>query len=221
MKDKFITIILSLSVFAVTASAQNDDFSPIRTEPVETTFTQDGELFSKLLSEFTTRCQQYDTLYESVWFNNPDKVPLNSHYEKILPKMPLFEFYPAFRIDCANGYILGIYSVLRIYNEQTSFISYVSYLDLLSFNPKGGLVSRLSLALNYINNYQLKDDSKKRYLCQIVSGVDIMNGEIHYGYDQRRFVNRDLISQFESTYVYKIQDDATLKLLSVERSQNQ
>lgn len=218
MKTKFITILFSLSIFATTALAQKHDVPP-RTEPVETSFIQDSVLFSELLSEFTTKCQQYDTLYEAVWFNNPYKVPLNTRYEKILPSMPLFEKYPAFRIDCNNGYVLGIYSVLRIYNHQTKTQTYASYLDMVSFTSRGGFVSRLSLVLGYMNSY-LMEDSKTRYLYQIIGGADIMNGEIHYGYDQHRFINRELESHSKSTYIYRIQDDATLKLLSLEQNQD-
>ena len=217
MKAKVIIILFSLNAFAVTTSAQNHDFPPIRTEPVETIFTQDSVLFSEFLSEFTTRCQQYDTLFDAVWINNPNKLPLNTRYEKILPTMPLFEVYPAFRIDCPNGYVLGIYNVLRIYNDQTGQKSFVSYLDILSYTHLGGFASRLSLALDYVNSY-LMDDSGTWYLYQIIGGADVMNGEIHYSFDQRRFVNRELVTHSESVYIYKIQDDATLKL--VEYKQN-
>lgn len=212
MKIKVVTILFSLSVLAASASAQKNDV-PIRIEPVETTFMRDSVLFSELLSEFTTKCQQYDTLFEAVWLNNPYKVPLNVRYEKILPTMPLFEIYPAFRIDCPNGYVLGIYNVLSIYNERTKTKSYASYLEILSYTSIGMLASRLSLSLNYINSYA-KDDSETRYLYQIIGSADIICGEIRYGYDQRRFVNRNLETHSESTYIYKIQDDATLKLLS-------
>ena len=120
-------MLFSLCVFAITVSAQNHE-APIRAEPVETTFMQDSVLFSELLSEFATRCQHYDTLYEAVWLNNPYKIPLNTKYEKLLTTMPLFEIYPAFRIDCPDGYVLGIYNVLRTYNDKTKTISYASYL---------------------------------------------------------------------------------------------
>ncbi|MBP5515435.1 MAG: hypothetical protein J6X86_00655 [Bacteroidales bacterium] len=215
MTIKVITILFFLSVYATTASAQKYDV-PKRTEPNETTFTQDKVLFSELLSEFSVQRQQYDTLFQAVWFNNPDKVPLNIKYEKIMVTTPLFEIYPAFRIDCPNGYVLGIYSILEIYNHQTKTKSYASYLDILSYTLQGGFISRLSLALGYINDYKM-DDSETRYLYQIIGGADIMNGEIHYGYDQRGFVNRDLTTHSQSTYKYKIQDDATLRLLSVEQ----
>ncbi|MBP5548060.1 MAG: hypothetical protein J6X58_04100 [Bacteroidales bacterium] len=217
MNIKAITILFSLSVFAITASAQYHE-APIRTEPVETTFTQDSVLFSELLSEFATRCQQYDTLYDVVWLNNPNKVPINVRYEKILPTMPLFEIYPAFRIDCPDGYVLGIFYVLRIYNDKTKRITYATYLDILSYTHIGRMISKLSFALDYLNTY-LMEDSEKYYEYQLMGVADIMNGEIHYGYDQRRAVNRELTTHSESTYIYKIQDDATLKLLSEKHQQ--
>ena len=211
---KPITILFYFSVFVTMASAQNHELSQ-RTGPVETTFTQDSAFFSAFLSEFTMRCQQYDTLWSAAWRNNPVKIPLNNKYENLLPTMPLFDIYPAFRIDCPNGHVLGMYNLLSIHNSQTKIHSYVQYLDVLSYTPQGRLVSRLSLCLFYTNSYVM-DNSNTRYLYQIIGNADIMNGEIHYGHDQRRFVNRELITHSESTYVYKIQDDATLKLLSVD-----
>lgn len=214
MNIKPITFLFYLSIFVAIASAQNHELSK-RTGPIEMIITQDSAFFSMFLSEFSTRCQRYDTLYDAVWRNNPVKIPLNSKYETLLPTMPLFEIYPAFRIDCPNGHVLGIYNLLSIYNQQTKTRSYVEYLDVLSYTLQGLLVSRLSLCLFYVNSYMM-DNSDTRYLYQIIGGADIMNGEIHYGHDQRRFVNRELITHSESTYVYKIQDDATLKLLSVD-----
>lgn len=218
MNIKVVTILFSLSVFAITVSAQNFEV-PIRTRPVETTFTQDSVLFSELLSEFATRCQKYDTLFDAVWVNNPYKISLNSKYEKILPAMPLFEIYPAFRIDCPDGYVLGIYNVLRIYNDKTKIISYASYLDILSYTSIGGFVSRLSLVLGYLNSYAMHD-SERWCSSQITGTANIMNGEILYEYTQIMFIDGELTTRSESTYVYKIQDDATLKFLSVEHKQD-
>jgi len=218
MNIKVVTILFFLSVFAITVSAQNFEV-PIRTRPVETTFTQDSVLFSELLSEFATRCQQYDTLFDAVWVNNPFRVPLDVKYEKILMTMPLFEIYPAFRIDCPDGYVLGIYSVLRIYNDKTKIISYASYLNILSYTPMGGCVSRLSLVLGYINTYAMPN-SERFCSSQIIGTANIMNGEILYEYTQSMFIDRELTTRSVSTYVYKIQDDATLKFLSVEHKQD-
>ena len=215
MKKIIITILFSFSVFVTTVSAQKYYF-PGRTDPIETTFAQDSILFSELLSEFSMRCQQYDTLFQAEWFNplnNPERVPLDSKYEKILMSVPFFKIYPAFRIDCPNGYVLGIYN--HYINQQ----SIVNYLDLLSFDFKGKITSRTSLAKFNLATYVM-DDFETTQNYQLISSTNIVNGEIIYSVDQRSYISGEITTHSECTYLYKIQDDATLKLLSVEQKQN-
>lgn len=216
MKKKIIiTILFSFSVFVTTVSAQKYYF-PGRTDPIETTFVQDSILFSELLSEFSVRCQQYDTLLQPEWYNplnNPERVQLGSKYEKILMSVPFFKIYPAFRIDCPNGYVLGIYN--HYINQQ----SLVNYLDLLSFDLKGRMISRISLAKLNLATYVM-DDFKTSQKYQLISSTNIVNGEINYFVDQRSYISGEITTHSECTYLYKIQDDATLKLLSMDQKQN-
>lgn len=215
MRNKIITILFSSVFFVTTVSAQKHYF-PQRTDPIETTFTQDSILFSEFLSEFSMRCQQYDTLFQSEWFNplnNPERVTLDSKYEKILMSVPFYEIYPAFRIDCPNGYVLGIY---YYYGNIGSLFN---YMDLLSFDLKGRVVSRLSLAECHVAEYVM-DDEKSSQNYQLISSINIANGEIKYFVDRRSYLSRNIVTQSEYTYLYKIQDDATLKLLSVEQKQD-
>lgn len=215
MKKIIITILFSFSVFVTTVSAQKYHF-PGKTDPIETTFVQDSILFSELLSEFPMRCQQYDTLFQAEWFNplnNPERVQIDSKYEKILMSVPFFKIYPAFRIDCPNGYVLGTYN--HYFNQQ----SQVDYLDLLSFDLKGRMISRTTLAKFNLATYVM-DDFKTTQNYQLISSTNIVNGEIIYSVDQRSYISREITSHSECTYLYKIQDDATLKLLSVESKQD-
>ena len=212
---KVIIMLFSYSVFVTTVSAQNYYF-PGRTDPIETKFAQDSILFSEFLSEFSMRCQQYDTLLQPEWYNplnNPERVPIDSKYDKILMSVPFFKIYPAFRMDCPNGYVLGIYN--HYINQQ----SVVNYLDLLSFDLKGRMISRTSLAKYNLATYVM-DDFKTSQNYQLISSINIINGELNYFVDQRSYISGKITSHSECTYLYKIQDDATLKLLSVEPKQD-
>lgn len=200
MKIKIVILVYAFSVGATTMSAQTR-YASTRTIPCETEFEHNNALFSEFLSGFPTIYQQYDTLWQAVWFNNPNKVPVDNKYKKMLMAVPFFDIYQAFRIDCTNGYILGIYNTLSIYNIQIETQSFVSYLDILTYTSKGELTSRLSLALNYIKSY-FTDNSMILQKYQLIGGVDIMNSEVHYGYDQRWFANREPITHSISKYIY-------------------
>lgn len=209
MKKKTILFLIILSTFATMVSAQGCHL-PGNTAPRETSFAIDSILFSEFLSEFSVRCQQYDTLHQ--WFNRmryTHQVPLDSKYEKILVSVPFFHAYPAFRIDCPNGYILGIYNVYSYYGSS------ISHLDILSFNLHGNMTSRCSWAEFGVGKYYL-DDKKTVCDSQVISSTEVANGEIRYSFTQSSYIDGEATSVESSVYRYKIQDDATLKLLSVE-----
>jgi len=214
MKKKVVALIFSFGVFVASVSAQVK-YSPEKNYPAETTFTQDSILFYELLSEFSMRCQQYDTLLVSEWYNplnRPDVAALDAKYERIILSTPVFVSFPAFRVDCPNGFVLGI---LNHYNNHQSI---VSYLDVLSYNLKGKMISKISFAWHNIATY-LMDDERSLQKFQLGGIVNIVNGEINYSVDQRCWID-EISSYSKSFYRYKIQDDATLKLLSVDHKQD-
>lgn len=66
----------------------------------------------------------------------------------------------------------------------------------------------------------MMDNYMTEQLYQLISSTNIINGEIHYVVDNRSYLSKNMTTHSESTYVYKIQDDATLRLLSVEHKQD-
>lgn len=210
MRNK-ITILIIANAITTTVLAQGCCF-PGKTIPIETAFTTDSLLFSELLSEFSMRCQQYDTLFPSDRFYpvrvEEGKVPLDAKYEKMLMMVPFFKSYPAFRIDCPNGYVLGIFNYYPNRN-------WLSYLDILSFDLHGRMVSRFSWAESGVDFFPL-ENTETDQTAQILSSTKIVNGEISYEYIKRSFIAGEATFVESAVYRYKIQDDATLKLLSVE-----
>lgn len=208
MIKKIIIFLTTFTVATTTVLAQVD-LTPGNTAPRETSFTPDSILFSELLFQFTIRCQQYDTLNE--WYSPlvDTGIPLDAKYEKILMSVPFFKSYPAFRIDCPNGYVLGIYNMFH--NGH----SWISYLDMLSFDLHGRMRSRVSWAKSGLGSYKL-DDEKTNLDWQILSSTDVANGEILYDFIKQTFIAREAYSEVGAVYRYKIHDDATLELLSIK-----
>ena len=76
------------------------------------------------------------------------------------------------------------------------------------------MIDRISLAHFNIANYVL-DDEKTSQDFLLGSVVDMANGEIHYTLERCSYMI-DNSTYFKNDYRYKIQDDATLKLLSID-----
>lgn len=219
-------MLLNIFVAGVFQSkAQQPLFSycgPLEPSQVRCCQNDNVELFREYLSLFKVNGKQKRSQIDSFEWWNPKWEPIDSQYEQFVFKVPGFFVYPAFRIDCKNGFLVGLKNgyacdKMRLY-----------YVDLVSYDKSGRIIGRTTLPTFQMANFHTDDSCGYSYQ-QLLSRLDIENGLIIFEFGTLRACYSDLeradtiisetIVKEGRKYVYRIEDDASLTLISATEPQ--
>lgn len=228
--EKYGYILFVVLMTSLHCNAQQQLFSYYgNVEPRSISFMdrdEGDELFQCYLSSFDIREKSKEATIYIGMFNDQNKKELDSAYWRYAIVNPGFKTFPAFVLDCKDGYLVGLHVAYRSYR------SYVYNLDIMSYDKKGKIKEKMSFPIFHTGFFSTEDSCLIAY--QILGGVlTIEKGKAIFEYDSSRCCTPEVakcelyaddvkdVWREKRKYVYEIGDNARLILVSVSDITNQ
>ncbi len=219
---KRILIALFTAVVTSLCVAQTEPFTYCgQLMPSRTFFQENGDwnLFKQYLSLFDIHDKKNKVSFDIYYYDPPEK-ELDSIYWRYIVRVPGFKVFPGIRVDCKNGYLVGLCSIFDSY--RTTLCNW----DFITYDKEGRMLERISFPVMNNAFYWDKQDTctMADFLC--VGKINILKGSFVYEYTSLRFcapeMARGVFYEYhegtkkneEKVYMYKIDDDARLILVS-------
>lgn len=217
----FICLVFGLSPF--NCNAQQEVFSYYGSlEPCRVSFEKNSQpmLFQQFLSTFEIQGKLGEWAFEATSYDGWHKEEVEMKYWEYCCKEPGFKIYPCFRMDCRDGYLVGIYSVF--FSQR----AWIYNLNLISYDKTGRILEKNSFPFWQYGYFGTQDSCDVAY--QSSGGqLYIKNEIIRFEYSSSRLCTPEMsegvvyshdpkeVRREKRQYVYKIGDDARLSLVSV------
>lgn len=213
-----IYALIALMIISFQCTAQQEPFSYYgHVAPHQITFRGDTNLalFHQYLTSFVVQGKKdVFSTYVGV-FDEQSKTELDSNYWQYVFMVPGFKVFPAFKIDCMDGYLIGLYLAFHSY-KATKY-----NLDIVSYDTEGRIVERTTFPLLQIGFYPTQDSCIIAY--HSLGGLlCIDKGVLTYKYESSRFCTPEMVNgvlyehealdveKESKQYIYKIGDNACL-----------
>ena len=217
------TIVIAMLSCYLPCVAQQKPFTYFGiVEPQQISFgeTSDDVLFQQYLSSFVFPFKK-DTCSLYVNFvNEYNQKELDSIFFKFVVIVPGFQSFPAFRIDCLDGYVIGLYHTYHSIKVE------ICNLDVMSYDKYGRILERTTFPLFQTGYFYTQDSCHIAY--QSKGGVlNIENGVVFFEYESSRCCTPEMakgelyaddvkvVRRERRKYVYEIGDNACIVLKSV------
>lgn len=222
-KHMFISMCLVFVLSPFRCNAQQDVFSYYgNLEPCRVSFENNGQsmLFQQFLSIFEIHGELDGWVFEATAYDGWHKEEVEMKYWKYCCKEPGFQIYPCFRMDCRDGYLVGVYSVF--FSQR----AWIYNLYVISYDKTGEILEKNTFPFWQYGFFGTQDSCKIAY--QSSGGqLYIENGTIRFEYSSIRCCTPEMskgityshnpkeVRSEKRQYVYKIGADARLTLISV------
>lgn len=183
------TIVIAMLSCYLQCVAQQKPFTYFGiVEPQQISFgeTSDDVLFQQYLSSFVFPFKK-DTCSLYVNFvNEYNQKELDSIFFKFAVIVPGFQPFPAFRIDCPDGYVVGLYHTYHSIKVD------ICNLDVMSYDKNGRVLERTTFPLFQTGYFLTQDSCRIAY--QSKGGVlNIENGVVFFEYESSRCCTPELL----------------------------
>jgi hypothetical protein len=177
-------------------------------------------LFQQFLSIFEIQGKLGECVFEASSYDGWHKKEVEMKYWEYCCKEPGFKIFPCFRIDCSDGYLVGVYSVF--FSQK----AWIYNLNVISYDKTGKILEKNSFPFWQYGFFGTQDSCEVAY--QSSGGqLYIKNEIIRFEYSSIRYCTQEMSEGITHShnpnegrrekrqYVYKIGDDARLSLVSV------
>lgn len=221
--NRTLTIMIAMLSCSLQCLAQQKPFTYCGlVEPQQISFgvTSDVVLFQQYLSSIGYPLKK-DTCSLYVNFvNEYTQKELDSAFGGFAFIVPGFQVFPAFRLDCTDGYVVGLYHTYHSIKVE------ICNLDVMSYDKYGRILERTTFPLFQTGYFYTQDSCHIAY--QSKGGVlNIENGVVFFEYESSRCCTPEMakgelyaddvkvVRRERQKYVYEIGDNACLVLKSV------
>lgn len=186
-------------------------------EPQQISFgeTSDDVLFQQYLSSFGFPFKKDTSSLYVNFVNEYTQTELDSVFFKFAFIVPGFQVFPAFRLDCPDGYVVGLYHTYHSIKVD------ICNLDVMSYDKNGRVLERTTFPLLQKGYFLTQDSCHIAY--QSKGGVlNIENGIVFFEYESSRCCTPEMekgelyaddikeVHREKRRYVYAIGYDARL-----------
>lgn len=221
---KFLSVLFVFSLFflcSLYGNAQHSLFTYYgQVEPQQISFQEDVDeaLFQQYLSSSGYPWDKKNCSFTVGVCDEREIDEVDSIYWRFVFLTPGFKVFRSFRLECENGYLVGVYNTYHGQNVH------ICNLDLISYDVLGKIIQRTSFPIFQSGFFFATDTcpvayQKKGGLLYIENGFAVFNyesvrlctpemtkGSLHED------LHLDETRSEKKRYVYKIKDDARLTL---------
>ena len=222
-RNRFVVIIIVLLMTSIRCNAQERLFSyygDVEPYIMSLMNNNDDVLFRRYLSSFDIQEKSKNAAISIGVFNEQMKKELDSAYWQYAFITPGFKVFPSFRLECKDGFLVGLYSTYHTYRTT------IYNLDMVSYDKNGRIREKVSFPIFQTGFFCTQDSCILAY--QNLGGIlNIQKEVVSFEYESSRCCTHEMtrgelyaddvkvVRREKRKYVYKIGDDACLVLISV------